>query len=272
MSTIQPIRTRERTVTHEPGATPMRLSDRSLLVRLLPAVVLLFTGGCRADADLPDPDARAEPGIPAVSFPTLEVTDTELRVRTDAGETRHVSLVDSADGTRFVAAALRPGSTEESATIVAIVGTGDGYALHWLAMGGGEPERLRAFPPRFRGMIGLPTREGTEPSITWTPDAGSIALMGWTEEGVASLQTVGWDDGPGTGEPATDNASFVLEPVPAGSRIAAWREIAPSTWQAELEGIDGERWILLVERQADGAVALPPAPGGNPCRDPCDPR
>lgn len=252
----------------------MTLSNRRLLVRLLPAVVLLFTGGCRADADLPDSDTQAEPRIPAVSFPTLEVTDTELRLRTDENEARRVSLVDSADGTRFVAAALRPGSTEENATIVAIIamGDGDGYAFRWLATGGGEPERLQPFPPRFRGMIRLPTREGTDPSITWTPDAASIAVMGWTEEGVASLLTVGWDDGPGTGEPATDNASFVLEPVPAGSRIVAWRQIAPATWHAELESVDGARWILLVERQADGALALPRPGSGNPCRAPCDPR
>lgn len=255
----------------------MTLSRPSLLVRVLPAVVLVSLGGCRADADPPDPGGEAEPRIPAVPSPTvpsptLDVTDTELLLRTAEDGSRRLTLPDSAPGARFVSAALRPGSSEEGATVVTIVATADGYALRWVAIREGEPESLRPFPPRFGHMLTLPDREGLEPSITWTPDGGSIALTGWTSQGAATLQTVGWDDGPGTGEPATDNASFVLEPAPAGSRIAAWREIEPATWQAELESIDGERWILLVERQADGALALPHASPGNPCRAPCDPR
>lgn len=255
----------------------MMPSCRSLLVRLLLVAVPLLLWGCRADGEPADTEpadtgAEANVPIPPVSSPHLEITDAELRLHTGDAPPLRVGLDGSADGARFVAAALRPGSTEESATVVAMVATDDAYALRWTSISDGELAPLRPFPSRFGRVLDLSMIEGVEPSLTWTPDGGSIAVTGWTDDGMATLQTVGWDAGPGTGEPATDNASFVLEPVPAGSRIVAWRQIAPSTWQAELESIDGERWILLVERQADGAVALPRPGSGNPCRAPCDPR
>lgn len=252
-------------------------SRRTVLVRLLPVAVPLLLWGCRADGEPADPEpagagAETEAPIPEVSSPVLEVTDTELRLHTGGAQPLRVGLDGSADGGRFVAAALRPGDTEEGATVVAVVMTDDAYALRWTSMDDGGLAPLRSFPSRFDHLLRLPRIEGVEPSLTWTPDGGSIALTGWTDQGVATLQTLGWADGPGTGEPATDNASFVLEPVPAGSRIVAWRPIAPATWHAELESVDGARWILLVERQGDGALALPRPSSGNPCLAPCDPR
>lgn len=124
-------------------------SYRSLLVRLLPVVVPLLLWRCRvggepADTERADTGADANVPIPPVSSPDLEVTDAELRLHTGDAPPLRVGLDGSAGGARFVAAALRPGSTEESATVVAIVATDDAYALP-------SPGRARAI------RAGLPT-------------------------------------------------------------------------------------------------------------------
>ena len=168
-------------------------------------------------------------------------------------------------------AALRPGSTALDATVVALTTGGRGYGLRWLTVDEGIAGPLTPFPDRYPVAPSPPERaDGEAPSVSWTPDGASVTWLEWEEGGETTLRTVGWDAGPGTGNPATDNAAFSLGPVPVGSGIEGWLgDELDTAWTMAMDSPDGDRWLLRVKRQTDGALALPG--GRNPCSAPCEP-
>jgi hypothetical protein len=155
----------------------------------------------------------------------------------------------------FISARVHPDSTMDDLTVVALT-QGEGmFDLRTFRYVDGELT-WDYFPDEYQ-----PTGDGTVATgPVWSPDGEHLA---WFEfrTGQATMRTIGWQDGAGTGEPATDNAAFELDaqgqdpmyPVewvltpegPLGTEIRA----------TALDPSDG--WYALpVDLQADGAVAL----------------
>lgn len=240
-----------------------------------PAVVLslsLLMGACGpgegrdgGEEGMQPPSDTASAPAEERPAPTLRTDPQTLRLTGADGSSRELATFDAGSDSSFVAAALRPGSTAEQATVVAMVTGGEGYGLRWLAVDDGQAGPLRAFPDRYP-VATSPGEQasGGRPTVAWTPDGGSVAWLEWTEDGETDLRTVGWADRPGTGDPATDNAAFSLGAVPAGSRIEGWVDDGGAGWRMRIGAPDGTLWSLRVERQADGALALPGPPVPDP--------
>lgn len=98
----------------------------------------------------------------------------------------------------------------------------------------------------------------------WAPDGRHLA---WVETTGSdwTLQTIGWADGPGTGRTSDDNAGFGLSLEPSAEVTAArwtgWSSAdepaGPTTGTLVIEVAAGPDVEVAIERQADGALALP---------------
>jgi hypothetical protein len=99
--------------------------------------------------------------------------------------------------------------------------------------------------------------DASPPAFGWTPDARSIVWTETTGEDLV-LRTVGWEDGPGTGRPADDNASFVLD-LPADAHLDGFEVTEDGRWILLLRDGTGGLHEVPMERQADGALAIPAA-------------
>lgn len=164
--------------------------------------------------------------------------------------------LDPAGESFFVSAAVMPGSTRQDMTVVTISQAEGMYELRWLEVSGGQVGELEAFPAAYQLIADVVAYEGVAPTVVWSPDAKSV---GWFDPGddEAVLRTVGWSDGPGTGRPADDNASWGIEQAPAVLQARAW-EVAHSDGSQTIltaEDAEGASYRLHLERQGDGALA-----------------
>jgi hypothetical protein len=84
--------------------------------------------------------------------------------------------------------------------------------------------------------------------------------LAWLESGTGGswLQTIGWSNGPGTGDTATDNAQWdVSEVVPPGSTPNDWITSDDGTRIRATMPDSTEGWYAIrLERQADDAWVL----------------
>lgn len=197
-------------------------------------------------------------GAPEASTVEAVAAGRELRVRTPDGRIETIHTLDRRGESVFVSASIRPGSTVDDATIVTLTRAEGMYDLRWIEISGGVPGELRAFDEPYRPTGGMTPIDEAGPTVAWAPDGRSIGWIEWSADGETTLRTVGWRDGPGTGDAATDNAAFGVGPVPAGARIRAWTATGASTSRIDVAGPDGGEWSITVERQGDGALALPP--------------
>lgn len=161
------------------------------------------------------------------------------------------------------AVAVRPGSDVDDLVVVSLTEAEGFPDLRWTEYVDGELRvSWETFPPGQRPGAG----QGTPPAVSrpvWSPDGDSLA---WLERQGAELtvRVVGWGDGPGTGDPATDNASFSLG-APAGDldlRLQDWILLADSPGEQvtalrllDPAAPDGAR-ALQITRGPDGAWFL----------------
>ena len=160
----------------------------------------------------------------------------------------------------FREVAVRPGSTPDDLTVVVrAVDHDDAAHLRWARFVDGEPVGEDE-PFGSDRVVDAVSADGSSLSgPVWSPDGDSVAYLE-TVDGTAILHVRGWDDGPGTGDTATDNAAFELFEIggSAWAELDAW--VATDNGRTEMwlrsEQIDGYLAVGF-ERQADGAWARP---------------
>lgn len=227
------------------------------------------------------PTASAEPtggpGDDPTSPPSgatwMVTTDgADVVLRSDAGGDA-VALYESPDGaeTTVEYVAVRPGSTPEELTVV-FTRSGEGMYDLWYASirDRAEPE-ARPFPDAYQ--VSPDTDPASRPFPVWSPDGRHMA---WTElpadGGAVNLRTVGWDDGPGTGDEATDNAAFGIRDLPTvGTTVEEWvwnGEGTSTTGSLVVTTDEVEAYRIDIERQADGGLARPSDGGVHPMDHP----
>jgi hypothetical protein len=216
-----------------------------------------------ADPDAPEtaqPEAPVVDGAPLPS-PIVTVSRRDLVLHGPDGPRTLYTLPAEGEST-FVSARVRPGSTVDDLTVAALVraeGMLDLREYRW----DGSELTWDYLPDHLQPGVGDDAEAGPQAhGPVWSPDGAHLAWFEFGTGAAPTLRVIGWtDEGPGTGEPATDNASFTIDTrgnVPllpsewvATPGAAAATELR-ATWLDSNEG-----WYALpVDLQADGAVAL----------------
>lgn len=230
------------------------------LVPSRPGVVVDQPTGTSLDEPAPTAtDARAVLPI-ADAYLLAEGGTLELR-RTEDDELldRIVAYPSPEFEGAIVAVAVRPGSTTSELTAAFTVAVEGSFEVRWLRWtAGGAPEVGGFTPPGFA------TAAEAAPQPVWSPDGSHLAVLADRE-----LSTIDWAvDGPGD-----DDAGFGETPVdvPGEQRLRAWvwDEVDGVTASGSLyvSAADGSVYAIPVERQGDGAVALPGGAGAAPVAD-----
>jgi hypothetical protein len=236
---------------------PVEVSDRATIAALFDAP---RPAPGAAEGTTIDPEEVETGAGPVLREPILTVSPYELTLIGPDGSQTLVALEEER-GPRFVSARVRPGSTLEDLTVVALTADEGRWEL-WDVRGvGGEVTRDPLAGPYAAG-VNSPAGEGVAVSgPVWSPDGAHLA---WFEFGTgpATLRTIGWSDGPGTRQPATDNATFDLEGLPSQPLIPMeWVEVPGTPGLTQIRGtlLDfTEGWITIpLEIQGDGALAQP---------------
>jgi hypothetical protein len=207
-----------------------------------------------------DGDSGASTELPAPVV-TVGFASRELTLIGPAGPVVIASLAEEGES-RFVSVRVRPGSTLDDLTLVALTTAEGMYDLRHLHLVDGEVVTWEAFAQPYNPGFG--GNAGSGVSIwgpLWSPDGEHLA---WFEFGTgpATLRTIGWDGGPGTGEPATDNALFTLEDLPTQPLVPMeWVDVPGSAGMTEIRATWGDfdaGWFTIpLEIQGDGALAQP---------------
>lgn len=152
--------------------------------------------------------------------------------------------------TVFETVAVRPGATATALDAVVASTNGEVPRLHHLQVRDGQSE-LVLVPDHLQPQDIMEAWV----VLAWSPDADSVL---WTEPSADGpvLRTFGWDAGPGTGRTADDNATFALD-LPMDVAIDGFMIDDDTTWTLLLVGGVGTTHEIAIERQADGALALP---------------
>lgn len=211
------------------------------------------------DGDTTDPDEGVDEEPAAggdLAGIDVQPEGQELMLR--IGDQTHViGLIDPEGESVYRHATIWPGSTRDDLTIVALT-TGEGmYDLRWLSFTDGEESEVRYFPTEYQPNTELAAAADVAPIPVFSPDGRTLAWLEWDAEGAVQLRTVGWDDGPGTGRTADDNAAFGLE-LPAGVQLQSWEAGSGSESHLRAVNDEGTTWTIAVQRQGDGALALGP--------------
>jgi hypothetical protein len=205
----------------------------------------------------PEPieDGEGTVGPTGVAEPVIVVYEDTLLLLTPGGSTPLVTLPEEGHSW-FLSVAVRPGSTVEDLTIVTTTSAEGFQDIRWTRIVDGEVVvPFEAFEGTYAPAAST-TDTASISSVVWSPDGGSVAWLDQTPEGT-TLRTVGWDDGPGTGRRADDQAGFGAEGLPSGAMLDDWvaidgsRSLIRATMADSTEGWYG----IPMERQADGALA-----------------
>jgi hypothetical protein len=210
----------------------------------------------------PDPAEPEGPVVEGAPLPAPIVTVSARQLTLHGPDGPQVIAELAVEGeSRFVSARVRPGSTVEDLTVVALTTAEGMWDLRTIRWVDGELTVFEAFPePHVPGWGGAVGAGMTPHGPVWAPDGDHLA---WFEFGTgpATMRVVGWDDGPGTGDPATDNATFELDTrgqVPLIPVEWVATPDGPSATELRAVAMDSdEGWYALpVDIQGDGAVAL----------------
>lgn len=211
------------------------------------------------DEATPDPGPGEDDEQVAVATglvePVVTINQNALSLLTPEGATTLVTLPEEGHSW-FLSVAVRPGSTVDDLTIVTTTAAEGFEDIRWTRVVDGEVVvAFEAFEDQYAPAAATQDMAGVS-SVVWAPDGGSVAWLDQTPEGV-TLRTVGWDDGPGTGRTADDQASFGVEALPIGAMLDDWialddsRSLIRATMADSTEGWYG----IPMERQGDGALA-----------------
>jgi hypothetical protein len=212
------------------------------------------TDGGDGDAE-PTEEVDGVVGPTGVAEPVVAIDERTL-VLVTPDEVRTLVTLPEEGGSWFLSVAVRPGSTVDDLAIVTTT-TAEGFVdLRWTRVVDGEVVvPFEAFEGPYAPAAATDTTAGVSP-VVWAPDGGSVAWLDQTPDG-ATLRTVGWDDGPGTGRTADDQASFGVDGLPNLTMLDDWvviderRSLIRATMADSNEGWYG----IPMERQGDGALA-----------------
>jgi hypothetical protein len=211
------------------------------------------------EPDPADPEGPVVEGAP-LPAPIVTVSTRQLTLHGPDGPQVIAELAVEGES-RFISARVRPGSTIDDLTVVAFTTAEGMWDLRTIRWVDGELTVFESFPePHIPGWGGAAGAGMAPQGPVWSPDGDHLA---WFEFGTgpATMRVVGWDDGPGTGDPATDNASFELDTrgqVPLIPVEWVATPGGPSGTELRVVALDSnEGWYALpVDIQGDGAVAL----------------
>ncbi|MEX2551313.1 MAG: hypothetical protein WD638_13920 [Nitriliruptoraceae bacterium] len=224
-------------------------------------------------ANGPDP----APGEGALPLVTADGRD--LVLLTGDGDRTVLATLEAEGESTFATVSVRPGSSVDDLQVVAST-TAEGMVdLRFLHVVAGELVTSTVLEGAYApaGDAGSP-EVGLD--VVWSPDGGSLAWFEPSETpGGVSLRTIGFsEDGPGTGDRATDNAAFTLplEDLDGPVDAAAWVDRDPAddgtdpvagavaTTTIVAVARDGSPAVLTaaLDRQADGAWARGPEDPG----------
>jgi hypothetical protein len=193
--------------------------------------------------------------------PIVTVSLQDLVLHGPGGARTLYTLPTEGEST-FISARVRPGSTMDDLTVVALVRAEGMLDLREYGWDGSEltwdylPDHLQP------GVGDTPDAGAQAHGPVWSPEGDKLAWFEFGTGAAPTLRVIGWtDDGPGTGEPATDNASFTIDTrgnVPLIPVEWVATPGGPSATEIRATGLDSnEGWYALpVDVQADGAVAL----------------
>jgi hypothetical protein len=272
----------ERTwlVAHDPQAgfdEPVELARDTVRVAFLGTP---RAGGAPSDeatdTDEPTPGDAGDAAIgeePAVDGPTVDgvvlpapVVTASLRELTLLGPDGPQVIAElAAEGESvFLSARVRPGSTVDDLTVVALTTAEGMWDLRTIRWVDGQQTAFEPFPPPYvPGGTGTAGDELSVQGPVWSPGGDAVAWLE-TATGGTTLVTVGWGgDGPGTGDTATDNASFEVDTLGHVPLVPAEWVATPDddvATELRLAGLDVDGWFALpIDVQPDGARALPSA-------------
>jgi len=199
----------------------------------------------------------AAPDTAMLLEPVVAVEGADLLLLTPDGVTTLVTLPEEG-GSRFLSVAVRPGSTLDDLTIVTATSAEGFEDLRWTRIVDGEVEVAFA---AFEGQYAPAAASSDAAQLSgpiWSPDGRSVAWLD-IEAGGATLRTIGWDDGPGTGNPADDNAATSIgEPWLPDVDLQDWIALDDTRSRIRATHPDSmSGWFALdLERQADGALSF----------------
>ena len=209
--------------------------------------------------------------VPAAGLPDGWVTTdgTAITLRRADGTTTTLYEQDPTGESRIEAVEVRPGATTDDLTVVFLAQAEGAWDLRYVNLRDGEVSW--DYVPREL-QISTQATPDARPVPAYSPDGSHLAWLE-TRRGednqAAVLKVIGWtDEGPGTGDTATDNAEFTVESISVtevygGFTIEDWTW-EPDAGQAQTK--DGllyvtagaEAWAIPVQEQADGGIALDP--------------
>jgi hypothetical protein len=243
-------------------ADPVALPDGTVRAALVGREV--DDGPDDASPDEPGEASPAEPGEglddviveePTAAFagPIVQAGARSVVLRTDAEERILLALPPEGEST-VVEVGVRPGSSADDLTAV-VATTAEGFTdLRWVEVVDGQVQDPVVLEGAY-ASAGVGDASVTLRGLTWSP-AGDRLLWVEATPGDATLRAIGWDDGPGTGDTATDNVALglptgldgsLVDVVDAGGgRLVARFTSTGGAWS---------RWVLEV--QGDGALAVP---------------
>jgi hypothetical protein len=192
------------------------------------------------------------PAVVATDEPVLLAGTRELYLLRD-GERELLYQFDPEGEARIIEVAVRPGSTPEDLTAVVLTAAEGMMDLRVLEVVDGQVTGP-AVPLEGQYGPGLGREDRSSFSITgpvWYEDGSSLAWLEFDGQDT-ELRIIGWDEGgPGTGDPATDNASFALDDAPEGVRLL------PSVWTSSLDDDGATEIRVTLDDPVEGWYSLP---------------
>lgn len=176
------------------------------------------------------------------------------------GTTRTLYSFPSEGHSSIAGVSVRPGSTVDDLTVALLTQAEGMYDVRWLHAVDGETDGAQLFEDPS-AQLGTPVESGNVPHPVWSPEGDLLAFLSTSADGSGELTVIGWDEDAPTDDPNRAIAQFGVDAE--GLRAEEW------VWTDDAEGVARRGELLLsettgeelsglpLERQADGAVALP---------------